>query len=144
MKKFIVAVLALVALLSIAVVASADYTEFTIRNVPCEAIADTELYNYHGNYSVPKTYNNHMVQIKHRVTQIDADETNRIAAYNCSTGRTMGASWKPADFAYYPINSNAIVTGVEYTAAARGNTNYATDYDLSTITIYGFIDAYDD
>lgn len=56
----------------------------------------------------------------------------------------MGASWKPADGAYYPINSNAIISGRNYTAAGRGNTNYASKYGINRITITGTINAYDD
>lgn len=54
MKKFIVAVLTLVMLLSIAAVVSAEAKSFTIYNVPCEAIADSELYRYHGDQFVNK------------------------------------------------------------------------------------------
>lgn len=46
MKKFIVAILTLVMLLSIAAVVSAEAKSFTIYNVPCEAIADSELYGF--------------------------------------------------------------------------------------------------
>lgn len=146
MKKFIVAVLALVMLLAVAVTANADtnYANFTIYNVPCVAIADTELYRYHGSGYVDKDTTDHIVQIKHYVEQCDADETNRIAAYRYDTGNTMGASWKPADNTYYPITSNAIKNGFRYTAAARGNTKYADDYELTNITISGRINAYDD
>lgn len=148
MKKFVCAVLALVMLLAIAASASAsdmpDYAEFKINNVPCEAIDDTQLYNYHGDNYVGKDTTDHIVQIKHRVTQINADENNRIAAYRKDTGKTMGAGWKPADGAYYPINSNAIVSGFSYTAAGRGNTNYASKYGINRITITGTINAYDD
>lgn len=47
MRKFIIAVLALVMLLAVAVSAGAENTiakEFTINNVPCEKINDSELY----------------------------------------------------------------------------------------------------
>lgn len=144
MKKLVCAILLLVMVLSIAVVASAERALFTIYNVPCEAISDAQLYQHHGDGYVRKDSSNHIVQIKHTVAQSSANETNRIAAYRKDTGKSMGASWKPADSAYYPINSNAIVGGFEYTAAGRGNTNYATKYGITSITITGTIDSYDD
>lgn len=85
-----------------------------------------------------------VVQIKHRVTQTSAVENNRIAAYCKETGKTMGVGWKPADNAYYPINSAAIVANKNYTAAGRGNTNYKDKYGLSSVTITGVINSYDD
>ena len=142
MRKFIIAVLALVMLLAVAVSAGAENTiakEFTINNVPCEKINDSELYRYRGQAFVAKTNGNNAIKITHYVMQIDADETNRIAAYRQDTGKTMGASWKPADNTYYLTTSNAIVSGQNYTAAARGNTNYASQYDLTTITIKGVV-----
>lgn len=144
MKKFIVAILTLVMLLSIAAVVSAEAKSFTIYNVPCEAIADSELYRYHGDQFVNKYDTDGKLRVKHYVEQSDADETNRIAAYREDTRKTMGASWKPADYTYYFITSNAIVNGFNYTAAARGNTNYATNYGLTAITIKGVIHDYDD
>lgn len=124
--------------------ASAQTALFSIYGVPCQAIADTELYKYYGDKYVTKgDTGNHIVQIRHTVTQSSANETNRIAAYSGTTGKSMGASWKPADGAYYPINSNAIVDGNSYTAAGRGNTNYVSKYGISSITITGTIDSYD-
>ena len=147
MKKIIIS-LAMVMLLSITMISSAaaDWAGFTIPNVPCQAIADSELYKHHGDGSVLKNLTNNTVQIKHHVEESDADETNRIAAYCMQTGKSMGAGWKPADNAYYPITSNAIVGNKNqyYTAAARGNTNYASEYGLFTITIKGVINDYDD
>ena len=143
MKKFVCAILAMVMLLSVAAVASAATAGFTIYNVPCEAIADNQLYQHHGEGYVRKDTANHIVQIKHYVRESSADETNRIAAYCRDTGKTMGAGWKPANNAYYPINSNAIVSYNYYTGAGRGNTNYASKYGLNSITISGFIDSND-
>ena len=81
MRKFIIAVLVLVMLLAVAVSAGAENTvakEFTINNVPCEKINDSELYRYRGQAFVAKTNGNNAIKIKHYVMQIDADETNRV------------------------------------------------------------------
>ena len=75
--------------------------------------------------------------MRHSVTQIDAGETNRIAAYDFTTKKTMGAHWHPSDRGQYPCTSNAIQHGHEYNAAGRGNTNYASKYGLNTITLTG-------
>lgn len=142
MKKFIIAVLALVMLLSVAAIASAAEKSFTIYNVPCEALADNELYKHHGDdYIVKGNDTDHLVQIKHRVSQSSADMNNRIAAYCSNTRKTMAAGWKPANGQYYPHTTNAIEGGKSYTGAGRGNTDYATDYDLTSITITGSIKA---
>lgn len=146
MKKFLVAVLALVMMLAIAVTASADetYVYFEIDNAPCEAIADNQLYRYKGDDKIQKLGSDHTVQVKHRVVQNNADETNRIAACDWYSNVTMGAHWHPSDYCYYPITSNAITGGNYYTAAARGNTNYSTNYGLNTIDIQGCINRYDE
>lgn len=144
MKKFVCALLAMVMLLSLAATASAVSDGFMIYGVPCQAIADDQIYRYHGEKYVLKESNNHIVQIKHYVTQTSAVENNRMAAYRQDNGKSMGAGWKPADNAYYPINSNAIVKGYRYTGAARGNTNYTSKYGLNSITISGRIESYDD
>ena len=55
MKKFIVAVMALVMLLSVTAIASAandTAKQFTIYNVPCKAINDDQIYQHHGDYYV--------------------------------------------------------------------------------------------
>ena len=146
MKKVLIAVLTLTMLLAIAVSATAERNSYKIYNMPCEAIADNMLYKYHGdtNGGVDKTFNNHTVQISHTVAQVSADETNRIAAYCFNTGKTMGVNWHKANGTLYPCTSNAISTGKSYTAAGRGNTNYASKYGLNKITISGSIDSYDD
>ena len=143
MKKFIVAVLALVMLLAVAAVASAAETaSFKIYNAPCVAISDSDLYKYHGDAENPATKRGYdkSVYIKHKVSQITADETNRIAAYDCIDAMTMGAHWHPSDYALYPRTSNAIERLHTYTGAGRVNTNYESKYGLNTITIEGFID----
>lgn len=76
--------------------------------------------------------------------RLSAVENNRIAAYCKETGKTMGVGWKPADNIYYPINAAAIVANKNYTAAGRGNTNYKDKYGLSSVTITGVINSYDD
>ena len=48
MKKALIAVLTLTMLLAIAVTASAAKSNYTIYNMPCEAIADNMLYQYHA------------------------------------------------------------------------------------------------
>ena len=48
MKKVLIAVLTLTMLLAIAVTASAAKSNYTIYNMPCEAIADNMLYQYHA------------------------------------------------------------------------------------------------
>lgn len=143
MKKFIVAVLALVMLLAVAATASAgtaNTAQFTIYNAPCEAISDSDLYKHFGTDSCVKHIEDNEVQMKHKVTQIDAGETNRMAAYDITDGMTMGAHWHPSDYRYYPITSNAIDADHEYTGAGRGNTNYASKYGLNKITITGILD----
>lgn len=133
MRKFIIAVLVLVMLLAVAVSAGAENTvakEFTINNVPCEKINDSELYRYRGQAFVAKTNGNNAIKIKHYVMQIDADETNRIAAYRQDTGKTMGASWKPADNTYYLTTSNAIVSGQNFASHS------ATDIEKACDVVY--------
>ena len=146
MKKVLIAVLTLTMLLAIAVSTTAESHSYKIYNMPCEGIADNMLYKYHGDEadSVYKLGSNHTVQISHTVAQISADETNRIAAYNLSTKKTMGANWHKANGSLYPCTSNAITGLKRYTAAGRGNTNYASKYGLNKITISGSIDSYDD
>ena len=146
MKKALIAVLTLTMLLAIAVTASAAKSNYTIYNMPCEAIADNMLYQYQADTknSVTKLDVDHIVQISHTVAQTSAVETNRIAAYDCTTSKTMGANWHKANGSAYPCNSNAITKGHRYTVAGRGNTNYASKYGLSKITISGIINSYDD
>ncbi len=140
MKKFIVAILALVMLLSVTAIASAAESTFAIYGVPCQALADDELYQHHGeDYIVKGNDTDRQVQIKHRVTQSSADMNNRIAVYCKETRKTMAAGWKPANGSYYPHSSNAIRSNKSYTGAGRGNTDYVTDYDLTSITITGSI-----
>lgn len=139
MKKFIIAILALVMLLSITAIASAAESTFAIYGVPCEALADNELYQHHGDGYIDKGLDDNQVQIKHRVSQSSVDMNNRIAAYCKQTRKTMAAGWKPANGSYYPHTSNAIDNNKSYTGAGRGNTDYATDYDLTSITITGSI-----
>lgn len=142
MKKFVVAILALVMLIAVSVTASADITvtDFSLT-VPTQAIADDQLYNYRSNSYVWEEVGDNTIHVKHEVTQIDADETNRIAVYCQETNKTMGARWHSADYTYYPVMSNAITKHLHYSVAARGNTNYATKYSLNSITLEGFINA---
>ena len=142
MKKFVVAILAVVMLVAVCVTASADITvtNFSLT-VPTQAIADDQLYNYHSNSYVWEEVGDHTIHVKHKVTQIDADETNRIAVYCQEYGTTMGARWHSADYIYYPVMSNAIEEYKHFSVAARGNTNYATKYSLNSITLTGFINA---
>lgn len=138
MKKFIVAVLALIMLLAVAATASATIAyeidfEFS---TPCQAIADNQLYNYHGDLGAIKNTDSNTVHVRHTVVQSDADETNRIAAYEFNDRKTMGANWHPSDGIKYQCMSNAITEGL-YTAAGRGNTNYASKYGLNNITLVG-------
>lgn len=144
MKKFIVAVMALVMLLSvtaIAIAANDTAKQFTIYNVPCKDIKDDQIYQHHGDYYVVEQSGNHRVKIKHEVSQSSAVMNNRIAVYRKDTRKTMGTGWKPADGTYYYHTSNAIENGRSYTGAGRGNTDYATDYGLTSITIVGVIHA---
>lgn len=141
MKKFIIAVLVLVMLLSITAIASAAENTFAIYGVPCKELADNELYLHHGDGYIVKGPGDNQVQIKHRVSQNSASMNNRIAAYCSNTGKTMGAGWKPANGSYYPHTSNAIVAGNSYTGAGRGNTEYTNQYGLTSITITGGIKA---
>lgn len=100
MKKFIVAVMALVMLLSVTAIASAandTAKQFTIYNVPCKAINDDQIYQHHGDYYVVEQSGNHRVKIKHEVSQSSAVMNNRIAVYRKDTRKTMGTGWKPAD-----------------------------------------------
>ena len=144
MKKFIVAVLTLVMLLSVTAIASAANDiakQFTIYNVPCEAISDDQIYQHHGEDYVAEQGGNHRVKIKHEVSQSSAEMNNRIAVYCSNTKKTMATGWKPADGTYYYHTSNAIENNKYYTGAGRGNTDYATDYGLTSITIVGVIHA---
>lgn len=144
MKKFIVAILALVMLLSVTAIASAandTAKQFTIYNVPCVAIDDAQIYQHHGADYVAEQSGNNRVKIKHEVSQSSAEMNNRIAVYRQDTNKTMGTGWKPADGTYYYHTSNSIINGKSYTGAGRGNTDYATDYGLTSITIVGVIHA---
>lgn len=142
MKKYVVAILTLIMLVAVSVTASADITATTFRlTVPTQAIADDQLYNYHSDSYVWEEVGDHTVHVRHEVTQIDADETNRIAAYCLESGMTMGAKWHSANYRFYPITSNAIEEHDHFSVAARGNTNYATKYSLNSITLVGSIDA---
>lgn len=135
MKKIIVAALAMVMLLAVAVSASAE--PFTM-SVPCVAIDDAQLYQYH--YSVYETERagDNKIYVSHKVTQTSAVETNRIAAYRKETAKTMGANWHRADEGLYQCMSGAIVNGGSYTVAGRGNTNYTSKYGLGSVTLTGY------
>ena len=141
MKKVLIAVLTLTMLL--AVTANAMAVTFTLP-VPCEAIADNQLYKYCASVFEYKGGSDHKIFVSHHVTQTSAVETNRIAAYSDLTKKTMGANWHKANGSLYPCTSNAITGLKRYTAAGRGNTNYASKYGLNKITISGSIDSYDD
>lgn len=137
MKKCIVFLMTLAILIAATVSVSAETVSFTF-STPCQAIADNQLYNYHGtNGGAKKNGYSNIVYMRHKVVEITADETNRIAAYNVGTKKTMGVNWHPSDYGQYPCTSNAIKHGDSYTAAGRGNTNYASKYGLNTITITG-------
>ena len=134
MKKILIAVLAL----SMMLVASGALAQtFTLR-VPCEAIADTQLYQYHYDKYMQKLGNSHTIQVAHQVSETSAVETNRIAAFRDLTQKTMGANWHRADHKLYQCMSNAIVDGGNYTVAGRGNTNYSSKYGLNRITLDGY------
>ncbi|MGM9600148.1 MAG: hypothetical protein ACI3W5_01005 [Faecousia sp.] len=147
MKKFIGVVLTLIMIFAMTAIASANnIASYVIYNMPCEKISDSQIYQYRADEDtyVEKEYDNNVVQISHYVTQIDADETNRIAAYDGTTNKTMGANWHPADNHEYPCTSNAISAWHFYTASGRGNTNYETKYGLNSITIRGHVNSNDD
>ena len=74
MKKFVCAILTMVMVLSVAAIASAATAGFTIYNVPCKDIGNDQIYQYHGDRYVVKLGTDHIVQIKHRVTQTSAVE----------------------------------------------------------------------
>ncbi len=135
MKKMFIFMLVAVMMLSVANVASAAVS-FTL-NTPCEAIADTELYNHVSPQKIWKYSGGNLFYVKHRVEETDAQETNRIAAYSHGTGRTMGANWHRPDNREYQCMSNALVISQYYSVAGRGNTDYATDYGLDRISLYG-------
>ncbi len=135
MKKIMASVFALVMMLSIATGAMAQ--TFNL-NVPCEAIADNQLYQYHYDSYLEKLSTSGTIQVAHRVSQTSAVETNRIAAYRSETRKTMGVNWHRADYGMYQCMSNAIVQYGNYTVAGRGNTNYKTKYGLNNITLTGY------
>ena len=89
MKKVLIAVLTLTMLLTAAVGAMAE--TFTL-SVPCQAIADNQLYKYHATAFAYKGNSINTIYVSHRVTQTSAVETNRIAAYRQDTNKTMGAN----------------------------------------------------
>ena len=135
MKKVLIAVLTLTMLLTAAVGAMAE--TFTL-SVPCQAIADSQLYNHHATAFAYKRNSINTIYVSHHVTQTSAVETNRIAAYRKYTAKTMGANWHRADSGLYQCMSNAIVQYKYYTVAGRGNTNYASKYGLNNITLTGY------
>ena len=141
MKKVLIAVLTLTMLL--AVTANAMAVTFTLP-VPCEAIADNQLYKYCASVFEYKGCSDHKIFVSHHVTQTSAVETNRIAAYSDLTKKTMGANWHRADSGLYQCMSNAISSGSEYTVAGRGNTNYQSKYGLNSITLTGYFRADND
>ena len=98
MKKVLIAVLTLTMLLTAAVGAMAE--TFTL-SVPCQAIADNQLYKYHATAFAYKGNSINTIYVSHRVTQTSAVETNRIAAYRQDTNKTMGANWHRADSGLY-------------------------------------------
>ena len=105
MKKVLIAVLTLTMLLTAAVGAMAE--TFTL-SVPCQAIADNQLYKYHATAFAYKGNSINTIYVSHRVTQTSAVETNRIAAYRQDTNKTMGANWHRAESGLYQCMSNAI------------------------------------
>ena len=78
MKKFICGILATAMMFALAANVCAEQVSFTF-NAPCQGIADTQLYNYHGTGTAKKNGYSNIVYMRHSVTQIDAGETNRIA-----------------------------------------------------------------
>ena len=135
MKKILIAVLTLTMLLTVSVGAMAE--TFTL-SVPCQAIADNQLYKYHATAFAYKGNSINTIYVSHRVTQTSAVETNRIAAYRQDTNKTMGANWHRADSGLYQCMSNAIAQYKYYTVAGRGNTNYTSKYGLNNITMTGY------
>lgn len=135
MKKIMAAVFAMVMMLSIATGVMAE--SFSLR-VPCQALADDQLYRYHYTRYLEKLSTSNTIQVAHRVSETSAVETNRIAAYRYETQKTMGANWHRADYGRYQCMSNAIVQGGTYTVAGRGNTNYTSKYGLNNITLTGY------
>lgn len=138
MKKLLCAMLVLVFVLSISAVALADsaWHDFTLR-VPCEQIADDQLYKYHTDDQYYKSSDDSKIYVKHTVRENSADETNRIAAYRRDTAKTMGANWHKANNRSGQCMSNAIDVYKYYGVAGRGNTNYASKYGLNNITLDG-------
>ena len=135
MKKILIAVLTLTMLLTVSVGAMAE--TFTL-SVPCQAIADNQLYKYYATAFAYKGNSINTIYVSHRVTQTSAVETNRIAAYRQDTNKTMGANWHRADSGLYQCMSNAIAQYKYYTVAGRGNTNYTSKYGLNNITLTGY------
>ena len=138
MKKLVFIVMAVVLMVSLSATVMAE--SFTLP-VPCATIKDDQLYNYHvKNYVLKQDDTYNIVWVRHRVSQTDAIETNRIAAYCEETGNTCGANWHRPDYGKYQCMSNAIFEGYHYSVAGRGNINYATKYSLNNITLVGTFD----
>ena len=138
MKKVIFA--ALVMIMMLAMATSAMAVTFSL-SVPCVAIDDSQLYQYHyTQYDVERGGDN-KIFVSHHVTQTSNVETNRIAAYRRETQMTMGANWHRADNGLYQCMSAAIVNDDHYTVAGRGNTNYTSKYGLDSVTMSGFFRA---
>ncbi len=134
MKKMIVLVLSLALLLSIAASASAATINFNYT-VPCQVIADDQLYRYHADKYIVELNNDRTIDVAHEVPGAVTIETNRVAIYRKNTGLTIGAAWKYADGEFYAYTSSVIVKDEQYTIAARGNTNYAAQFGNS-ITLH--------
>ena len=75
MKKFICGILATAMMFALAANVCAEQVSFTF-NAPCQGIADTQLYNYHGTGTAKKNGYSNIVYMRHSVTQIDAGETH--------------------------------------------------------------------
>ena len=101
MKKVLIAVLTLTMLL--AVTANAMAVTFTLP-VPCEAIADNQLYKYCASVFEYKGGSDHKIFVSHHVTQTSAVETNRIAAYSDLTKKNDGCKLAPCRFWALPVH----------------------------------------
>lgn len=137
MKKIITGALMLVMLLAMAVSASAETKCFNYT-VPCAEISDSLLYQYNAGVYITEGNGDSTIDVAHEVPGANTIETNRIAIYRKTEGKTIGASWKPANGNYYAYQSSVIKNGNQYSIAARGNTKYQPQFG-DTITLYACI-----
>ncbi|MDD3212122.1 MAG: hypothetical protein PHY64_00485 [Eubacteriales bacterium] len=137
MKKLsciLVIVLVLMSLVIATACAADDTTNYQFSFTAGSANGTSSDFGFSGNYKKKlstKTY----IEVRHSVTQSAAGYTNLIAA-DRQGGNYIGSKWMASNSVYYSTNGGC-VQNAYYAPCGRGNTRYADNYGLTSVTIAG-------